>query len=407
MTRSDRTFPVGPRLLALAAAIVALLVSVPMAGASTPAPSKNQVKSAHAAYLAAEAQIRQYRSQIESIQIQLNAAVEKLDRLQAQLAEIQSQIADTKARIADAQARYDRIRSQLEERAAQAFIAGPASDLEIFLGATSIGDLSDRMEFVDAVTQADAALAQQASNLKVVLEIEEKSLEALLAKQQDQVDQQTALRNQILNNLSSISHLRDQAVASAQQTLQQYKTLNKQRQNYLEQQAQSTVSPPAPDVQLPPGFVNPLKVCPVDPPRAFGDGFGAPRYTGQFHLHAGDDILADYGTKIRAPFDGVAKPTYNTLGGNGEYVYAADGSYVYNAHLERYSAKSNGPVKAGDVIGYVGDTGDAKGTPHDHFEWHPIGGPPANWPASFYGYVTIPGTSAVNPYPVLNDVCNH
>ena len=405
MTRSDRTFPVGPRLLALGAAIVALLVSVPMAGASTSAPSKNQVQSAHQAYLAAESQIRQYRSQIESIQVQLNAAVDKLDRLEAQLAQIQAQVAETKARIADAQARYDQIRSRLEERAAQAFIAGPASDLEIFLGATSMDDLSDRMQFVDAVTQADATLAQQASNLKVVLEIEEKSLEGLLAQQQDQVDQQTALRDQILHSLSAISALRDQAVASAQHTLQQYKTLNKRRQNYLEQQAQSTVSPPSPDVQLPPGFVNPLKVCPVDPPRAFGDGFGAPRYTGQFHLHAGDDILADYGTKIRAPFDGIAKPTYNTLGGNGEYVYAPDGSYVYNAHLQRYSAKSNGPVKAGDVIGYVGDTGDAKGTPHDHFEWHPIS-VPANWPASFYGYVTIPGTSAVNPYPVLYNVCN-
>jgi peptidoglycan LD-endopeptidase LytH len=403
MTRSDRTFPVGPRLLALGAAIAALLICVPIAGAA--APTKSQVQSMHAAYLKAEAQIREYRSEIESVQIQLNAAVEKLDRLQAELEQIQAQIAETKARIADAQARYDRIRSRLEERAAQAFIAGPASDLEIFLGATSMDDLSDRMEFVDAVTQSDAALAQQASNLKVVLEIEEKSLEELEAKQQDQVDQQTTLRDQILQSLSTISSLRDQAVATAQNTLEQYKRLNKQRQDYLEQQAQSSVSPPAPDVQLPPGFVNPLKVCPVDPPRAFGDGFGAPRYTGDFHLHAGDDILADYGTKIRAPFDGVAKPTYNSLGGNSEYVYAPDGSYVYNAHLESYTDKSSGPVQAGDVIGLVGDTGDAKGTPHDHFEWHPAT-VPANWPASFYGYVTIPGTSAVNPYPVLNDVCN-
>src|SRR5262245_8798812 len=404
MTRSDRTFPVGPRLLALVAAIAAVALSVPMAGAS--APTKGQVQSAHQAYLDAENQIQQYRSQIESTQIQLNAAVEKLDRLQAELEQIQAQIAETKARIADAQARYERLRSRLEERAAQAFIAGPASDLEIFLGATSMDDLSDRMEFVDAVTRSDAALAQQASNLKVVLEIEEQSLEELEAKQQDQVDQQTALRDQILNQLSYISSLRDRAVSLAQQTLEKYKTLSKQRKDYLEQQAQSSVSPPSPDVLPPPGFDNPLKVCPVDPPRAFGDGFGAPRYTGNFHLHAGDDILSDYGTKIRAPFDGVAKPSYNTLGGNSEYVYAPDGSYVYNAHLQSYSDKSSGPVKAGDVIGYVGDTGDAKGTPHDHFEWHPIGGPPANWPASFYGYVTIPGTSAVNPYPILNEVCN-
>jgi murein DD-endopeptidase MepM/ murein hydrolase activator NlpD len=404
MTRSDRTFPVGPRLLALGAAIAALLLSVPMAGAS--APTKSQVQSAHAAYQQAQVQIQQYRAQIEAAQIQLNAAVEKLDRLQAQLAEIQAQVAETKARIANAHERYDAIRSQLEQRAAQAFIAGPASDLEIFLGATSMDDLSDRMAFVDAVTQSDAALAQQVSNLQVVLQIEERSLEELEAKQQDQVDEQTALRNQILDSLSYINAKRDQAVAYAQQTLQKYKDLSKQRQDYLEQQAQSTVSPPSPDTLPPPGFNNPLKVCPVDPPRAFSDGFGAPRYTGDFHLHAGNDILSDYGTPIRAPFDGMAKPTYNTLGGNGEYVYAADGSYVYNAHLERYSTHSSGPVQAGDIIGYVGDTGDAKGTPHDHFEWHPIGGAPANWPASFYGYVTIPGTSAVNPYPILNEICN-
>lgn len=403
MTRSDRTFPVGPRLLALGAAIAALLVSVPMAGAS--APTKSQVQSAHQAYQDAQAQISQYRSEIESTQIELNAAVEKLDRLQAELEEIQAQIAETRARIADAQARYERLREQLEQRAAQAFIAGPASDLEIFLGATSMDDLSDRMEFVDAVTRSDAALAQQASNLKVVLEIEEASLEELEAKQQDQVDEQTALRDEILTKLSYISSLRDRAVSLAAQTLQKYKDLSKQRKDYLEQQAQSSVSPPAPNVLPPAGFDNPLKVCPVDPPRAFSDGFGAPRYTGDFHLHAGNDILSDYGTPIRAPFDGMAKPTYNTLGGNGEYVYAADGSYVYNAHLDHYSANSNGPVKAGDVIGYVGDTGDAKGTPHDHFEWHPTS-VPANWPASFYGYVTIPGTTAVNPYPILNEVCN-
>ena len=404
MTRSDRTFPIGPRLLALGAAIAALLLLVPGAGAS--APSKSEVQSAHQAYVNAQALIAQYLAEIESAPAELKLAVEKLDRLQARLEEIQAQIAETKARIADAQARYERIRAQLEERAAQAFIAGPASDLEIFLGATSMDDLSARMEFVDAVTRSDAALAQQASNLKVVLEIEERSLEELEAQQQDQVDEQTALRNQILDKLSYISARRDQAVSLAQQTLQKYKDLSKQRKDHLEQQAQSSVSAPSPHVPLPPGFVNPLKVCPVDPPRAFSDGFGAPRYTGDFHLHGGDDILSDYGVPIRAPFDGVAKSTYNTLGGNSEYVYAPDGSYVYNGHLGRYSAKSNGPVKAGDVIGYVGDTGDAKGTPHDHFEWHPVGGAPANWPASFYGYVTIPGTSAVNPYPVLDDVCN-
>ena len=112
-------------------------------------------------------------------------------------------------------------------------------------------------------------------------------------------------------------------------------------------------------------------------------------------------MVSNYGTPIRAPFDGVAKRSYNALGGNSEYVYGASG-YVYNAHLDHYSENSDGPVQAGDIIGYVGDTGDAIGTPHDHFEWHP-NTVPSNWPASYYGYTVI--GSAVNPYPVLVDVC--
>ena len=45
---------------------------------------------------------------------------------------------------------------------------------------------------------------------------------------------------------------------------------------------------------------------------------------------------------------------------------------MYNAHLSAYGQL--GPVEAGDVIGYVGATGDA-GANHDHFEWHPSNGP--------------------------------
>jgi murein DD-endopeptidase MepM/ murein hydrolase activator NlpD len=113
-------------------------------------------------------------------------------------------------------------------------------------------------------------------------------------------------------------------------------------------------------------------------------------------------MLASRGTPIVAPFDGVARTSYNTLGGNAVYVTGQDG-YVYNAHLDSYSSKSNGPVKTGDVVGYVGDTGDAIGTPHDHFEFHPFFPVPPDWPVSYYGYRVI-GT-ALNPYPLLVYAC--
>jgi murein DD-endopeptidase MepM/ murein hydrolase activator NlpD len=145
-----------------------------------------------------------------------------------------------------------------------------------------------------------------------------------------------------------------------------------------------------------------LEVCPVDQPRSFGDGFGAPRYAGGFHLHMGVDIIAPTGTPIRAPFDGVARRSYNTLGGNAVYVTGRTG-FVYNAHLSAYSANSSGPVTAGEIIGYVGTTGDAQGgVAHDHFEYHPNVIPP-NWTPSAYGYSVIDG--AINPYPLLVEAC--
>ncbi len=54
------------------------------------------------------------------------------------------------------------------------------------------------------------------------------------------------------------------------------------------------------------------------------------------------------------------------------------------------------------MIGYVGDTGDAVGTPHDHFEFHP-NVMPSSWPTSAYGYSII--EDAVNPYPLLVAAC--
>ena len=129
-----------------------------------------------------------------------------------------------------------------------------------------------------------------------------------------------------------------------------------------------------------------LRACPIRGDYAIANNFGyvvekrpgVPR-----HVHLGNDITAAYGTPIVAPFDGTAVASTSTLGGLAVNVYG-DAGYVYNAHLSSYGRL--GDVTSGDVIGYVGATGDALGA-HDHFEWHPGNGP------------------AVDPYPYLMAVC--
>jgi murein DD-endopeptidase MepM/ murein hydrolase activator NlpD len=125
-----------------------------------------------------------------------------------------------------------------------------------------------------------------------------------------------------------------------------------------------------------------FQVCPVDRPRSYIDSFGFPRAG---HRHQGNDIMSPRGTPIRAPFDGTAKRSDSGPGGLGVYVYGNRG-FVFNAHLSRLGKM--GKVKAGDIVGYVGNSGNARGgSTHDHFEWHPRGG------------------KAVSPFRFLYEAC--
>jgi hypothetical protein len=128
-----------------------------------------------------------------------------------------------------------------------------------------------------------------------------------------------------------------------------------------------------------------FQVAPV-PGGTYSDDWGAPRVG---HTHQGNDIFAPPGTPIYASFDGVVTHGSGGIAGNYYYLVGKQG-YIFGAHLSKFGKK--GRVRAGEVIGYVGDTGNAKGTsPHLHFEWHPGGKSPGD-------------TAAINPFKLLNDV---
>lgn len=114
---------------------------------------------------------------------------------------------------------------------------------------------------------------------------------------------------------------------------------------------------------------------PVGGEAKFSHDWWFPRFGPGWRLHQGTDIFAPQGTPVRAPVDGTIRMTNGGLGGISTYVIQPDGGYVYLTHLAgRPEGLTEGQqVKVGDVVGYVGSSGNARGTsPHAHFEIHPV-----------------------------------
>jgi peptidoglycan LD-endopeptidase LytH len=82
-------------------------------------------------------------------------------------------------------------------------------------------------------------------------------------------------------------------------------------------------------------------------------------------------MMGSYGQPVYAAISGTVSHSSSSLGGNQAYV-SSGSTYTFYAHLQGFSDAS-GSVSAGTLIGYIGDTGNATGTPHLHFEYHPNG----------------------------------
>jgi len=119
---------------------------------------------------------------------------------------------------------------------------------------------------------------------------------------------------------------------------------------------------------------------PVQGPNRFSNDWGAPRqHTGR---HEGNDIFAPAGTPAVAVTDGrLFRVGTKRVSGNRLWLRSKRGDTFFYAHLSAFAqdARNGAAVSAGDVVGFVGSTGDAEQTPpHLHFEVHPDGGPPVN-----------------------------
>ena len=126
--------------------------------------------------------------------------------------------------------------------------------------------------------------------------------------------------------------------------------------------------------------------CILERPYSYVDSWGAARSGGR--SHQGTDVMAPHGARVFAFVNGVvSRESSSANGGIQLYLQGDNGVEYFYAHLSGYAVPTGTRVRAGQLIAYNGQTGNAAATaPHVHFEVHLSGGP-------------------VNPYPYLKRVC--
>ena len=301
----------------------------------------------------------------------------------------------------------------LDARAKAAYESGPASSLEFFLGAQSLSDLQDRIEIVNAAAASDRSLIDGMTETKNQLHVKETRLDALKAQflkkeaqlksQQRQLDEKFAEQKVLLARLAtdeaSVQALVGQLKVQRQKEIAQALAEAERRRREQQQQHGSNGGGGAA------GTGSPASSRSVRSGARTGtrDSFGAPRYGGGYHPHAGNDIMSPLGTPDRGAVRRHGR-------GRLERPRRADGrrhrqstGWVYNAHLSAYAATS-GSVSGRDRDRLRRQHGRRAGRPHPR----PLRVAPERDPARTRGRARtatrVIGT-AVDPYPYLNAVC--
>jgi murein DD-endopeptidase MepM/ murein hydrolase activator NlpD len=335
----------------LAAALLALLMlasgpaRTALADSPTPADTRDALHQARLELRRTKDDIRGRMAKLRLLQRRMNRLATRISRNEDQINHALLKIHRTQRAIADLQHHLRALNARLAERSRQAYMMGPATPMVYLLTASSAADAAERISLLEEMNRRDAVLVEEIAAVRDGLSVRRSELQKitwyLATVRADLHDGQRALRRAMAQSRSLLSSLRTH------------------KEDVLGEISQ----------------IRPFAVCPVGEPHAVGDDFGIwvhrSKKWGGDHVHQGNDIMAPEGTPIYAPFDGVAEDATNHIGGQAVRVVGQYG-YAYNAHLSAFGQL--GPVQTGDVVGYVGHTGDT-GANHDHFEWHPDGGP--------------------------------
>ncbi|MEP7113703.1 MAG: peptidoglycan DD-metalloendopeptidase family protein [Ilumatobacteraceae bacterium] len=371
-------------------------------------------------------------AEILRVQDKADLVAQRWAQAQIRSEELAADLAAAEDKLAATTEQYGQIEAVLSQIAINRFTGSSGTTMLVVLG--------DPVEEQQMNALLSIALDQGSTDLDQVdavrsdLEKDRERVSALRTESEQVTEQLTSSQAEIEKHLSELATLREQLKDEEVKRAYEAQLAKKRRDEEAQQAAAdaaaaaqaapspaplrgggtqpsspspripSTEPPPTPNVTKPPSSPTPTQPaadpepaprpapvvvsgggwsCPVAGPTAFGDTWGAPRSGGR--KHQGVDMMSPAGTPLVAVVSGNATMRTNTLGGNVISLAGSDGNGYYYAHLSAWEGGSRS-VSAGEVIGYVGATGNTTAN-HLHFEIHPGGG------------------AAINPTPTVRQYC--
>lgn len=295
---------------------------------------------------------------VEDLTDRLDQATQRFEDVRARVEQTEAELQGLEVRAAELEIQAARAEEALASRARDVFKRGGDPVLSSMLSADGIVAVVERAQFLGVVTSREHAGLEEAIALRQQLE----QLEVMIA---DRAAQLADLEEQLAAERDTIDRELGQQTALASDL-----RARAARQRRIDNAVQSG-----------------LYAC-IHDRNSFVDSWGAPRSGGR--RHKGVDVMAPYNVPVYAFTNGrITRMNRSSLGGIQIYMWGDDNNQYFYAHLAGYASGLHVGmrVEAGQLIAYNGDTGNARGSPHVHFEIHPGGG------------------GAINPYPYMRAAC--
>ncbi len=301
-----------------------------------------------------EKEKEEVKKQIKQSEKELEQLVQDYEDAWAELSDTEIALQEIKFKLEDAENELRKAQSALESRLSGIYKNGKVNFLAVLLNSKSFEDFLSRLTLLTKIGQRDAEILEQVSYLKEVIERQQADLSVKKDEQNRLVRELDSKKNQVEAKMKQLQELQKKI----EEEIEEIKRM-------------ATVSVG--------DFYTENFVFPVGQPHSYVNTWHAPRSGGR--LHKGTDIFAPMNTPIYACVDGTIfrfEPVDDDLGGISLWIKGDDGHEYYYTHMIGFppGIKDGVKVKAGQLIAYNGNTGNARTTPpHLHFEIHPFGGP--------------------------------